>query len=174
MVRSLAVGFGMVTALAVAGSMTPVGQGMLGQRHSPEKVAPVSSIQDRPAAIPGPAQSMVAAPAAAPAPVRAASPVVSPAPRQPQATSAPRASQQPQGGQPVPSQNGPGGLAGVANILLNLPQILDQTHVGPSHGGPDSWSGSGPAAGDPGSARPHKRRHVQDQRPHKESGDDND
>ncbi len=164
MVKSLVVGFGMVTALAVAGSMTPVGQTMLGQRHSPEKVAPVSSIRDKPAAIPGPTQSLVAAPVA-PRAMPATSPAAQrqAAPR-PQATTASRASQ------PAPPQSGPSGVAGIANILLNLPQILDQTHVGPSHG-PDSWSRPAPA--DPGSAKPHKRRHAHEQEPNKEEAGEN-
>lgn len=170
MVRSLAVGFGMLTALAVAGSMTPTGQGVLGQRHSPEHVANVSSIQDRPVAIPGPAQSLVAAPVApkaAPAPV--ATRVVSPAPQRPQAAPAPR----PRASQPPQAQNGPGGMAGIANILLNLPQVLDQTHVGPS-GGPDSWSQSRPAPADPGQGKPHKKHRWGPEAPqHKEQGDDN-
>src|SRR5262249_11076277 len=133
MVRSLAVGFGMVTALAVAGSMTPAGQGVLGQRHSAEQSVPVSSIQDKPATIPGPAQSLVAAPAA-PAPTQAGPPVGAPASRRPQAATAPRASQPPQASRPAQPQSGPGGIAGIANILLNLPQVLDQTRVGPSQG----------------------------------------
>ena len=162
MVRSLVVGFGMVTALAVAGSMTPAGQGVLGQRHSPEQSVPVSSIQDKPAAIPGPAQALVTPPAAS-APAQVASPAGSPAPRRPQATASPRATQPPQASRPVQQaqpQGGPGGIAGIANILLNLPQVLDQTRVGPSHGS-DSWSGSD-------SGRQHKKRHAQDDR----SGDD--
>ena len=160
MVRSLAVGFGMVTALAVAGSLTPVGQGVLGQRHFTEQSVPVSSIQDKPAAIPGPAQALVAPPAA-PAPTQVAPPTGSPAPRRPQAAAAPRGTQPPQASRPVQPQaqpqGGPGGIAGIANILLNLPQVLDQTRVGPSHGS-DSWSGSD-------SGGPHKKkRHAQDDR----------
>lgn len=164
-------GFGIATALAVAGSMTPTGQGMLGQRHSHEKVAPVSSIQDKPAAIPGPPQSIVAAPVAqravpAPAPVPSVSPARSSAGRPPQATpSAPR---------PAPSQNGSGqngagGMAGIANILLNLPQILDQTRVGPTHD-QDSWSEPRPAPADQGASGPHKKKRP-DQ--HKEAGENN-
>ena len=167
--RSLALGFGMVTALAVAGSMTPAGQGMLGQRHPTEDVVQVSSIQDKVRAVPGPAQPLVAGPAAAtavpaPAPARvaASTSTVPPAPRRPQAapvaarppvTGAPHASQPPQAGQ---AQGGLGGIAGIANILLNLPQVLEQTHVGPSRG-PDSWSGSG-STPDHGRAKAHKRQ----------------
>jgi len=174
MVKSLVVGFGMVTALAVAGSMTPVGQSMLGQRHSPEKVAPVSSIRDKPAAIPGPTQSLVAEPVAPRAVPATPTAVQRQAAPRPQATTAPRASQQPQAGQPAPPQSGPGGVAGIANILLNLPQILDQTHVGPSNGS-DSWSESRPGRADPGSAKPHKKRHAQgqEQEPNKEAGENN-
>jgi hypothetical protein len=171
MVRSLALGFGMVTALAVAGSMTPAGQGMLGQRHPTEDVVQVSSIQDKPTTIPGPSQSLVGAsaapktvPAAAPVHVAPSTSTVPPAARRPQAPpvaarpqgtgAPPRASQPPQAGQP---QGGLGGIAGIANILLNLPQVLDKGRGGePSHG-PDSWSESRPAPGH-GSGKAHRWR----------------
>ncbi len=135
MVRSLAVGFGAVTVLAVAGSMTPAGQAMLGFRP-PEKSTPVTVIEDKPVPVPSPVQPGAVGPAAAPGA----------GPTQPAA----------QGRQPAPQQGGPGGVAGVANILLNLPQILDQTHVGPSRG-PDSWSESKPA-------KIHKKRHEDQDR----------
>ena len=169
MVRSLALGFGMVTALAVAGSMTPAGQGMLGQRHSTEDVVQVSSIQDKPATVPGPTRSLVGASAApkavpAPAPVHVASststvpaasrrPQAPPVAARPQGTGAPpRASQPPQAG---PAQGGLGGVAGIANILLNLPQVLDKGRGGEPSNGPDSWSGSRPAP-DHGSGKAHR------------------
>lgn len=156
--RSLALGFGMITALAVAGSMTPAGQGVLAQRHPTENAVQVSSIQDKAAAVPGPARPLVAAPAVstavpAPAPARvaASTPTVAPAPRRPQPapaaarTGAPRANQPPEkAGQ---GQGALGGIAGIANILLNLPQVLDQNHA--------AGSGSPP---DQGRAKAHKWR----------------
>jgi hypothetical protein len=139
MVRSMAVGFGVVTALAVAGSLTPAGQAMLGFRH-PESTTPVTAIEDKSAPVPSPVQSLQsgtagsapATPAARPTPpsVQGRQPVPGrPAPAQPSRQSAPQ-------------PGGAGGLAGVANILLNLPQVLDQTHVGPAgpSQGSDSWS----------------------------------
>ena len=142
MVRSLVVGFGLVTALAVAGIMTPKGQAMLGLSHPvAEQGTPVTVIQDRPASIPAPVQSIAPA-----GPVQGAG-----APQQaPAATSHPQArpvgpvGQRPPAGQPVPQQAGPGGLAGIANILLNLPQVLNQTHGESSHGS-DSRSEPGPS-----------------------------
>lgn len=185
MVRTLAVGFGMLTALAVAGTLTPTGQGVLGQRHSPEHVATVASILDTPAPIPGPAQPLVAAPVVAPAapaapkvaPAAVPARVVPPAPQRHPAAAVPprpRASRPPQAGQPAQPQGGPSGVVGIVNILLNLPQVLDQTRVGPS-GGSDSWSESRPASADPGQGRPNrKHRWVGPDAPqHKGPGDDN-
>ncbi len=102
MVRVAAVGFGAATMLALAASMTPGGQAVLGMRHLPAAQAePVKVIQDRPASIHAPLRSVGAAPVApaasplrvtstppssrARAQVHAATP---PAPR-PQAASAP-------------------------------------------------------------------------------------
>jgi len=136
MVRSLVVGFGVVTALAVAGIMTPKGQAMLGLSHpAAEQAAPVTIIQDKPAPVPEPVQS------------------IAPATAQPQARPVAPAAQRPPAGQPVPPQGGPGGLAGVANILLNLPQVLDKTFVGPSRHS-DSWSEERPSDSKP--VRLHK------------------
>ncbi len=161
MVRTLALGFGALTALAVAGSMTPTGQAMLGLRHPVEKATTVTVIQDKPAAIPSPA------PSAAPAPstVRA-----QPSSGAPQSRPAPPVAQRPPAAQPVPQQGGQGGLgglAGVANILLNLPQVLDQTHVGPAHG-PDSES-------QPTSQEPSKikKKHHEPENQQYKHGDDN-
>jgi hypothetical protein len=67
--------------------------------------------------------------------------------------------------QQVPQQGGAGGLAGVANILLNLPQILNQTHVGPAQHHEES------APAEP--QQPHKRYKNQQWEKHKEQGDDN-
>lgn len=161
MIRSLTVGFGAVTILAVAGSMTPMGQVMLGLRHpAAEQATPVTVIQDKPAPMPEPVQSVAAVPVAQPAPAPSA--VVShPAhvalPR-PQARPAAPPAQRPQA---APQQDGPASLAGIASILLNLPQVLDRTHVGPSHGSnSDSWSES---RSDSRPAKIHKKHHDQDE-----------
>jgi hypothetical protein len=179
MVRTLALGFGAVTALAVAGSLTPTGQAMLGLRHPAEKATTVTVIQDKPAAIPAPAQSVVATPTPAPSPAPAArAGHAQPSPGAgPQSRPVPPAAQRPPAAQPAPQQGGqggPGGLAGVANILLNLPQILDQTHVGPAHG-PDSRSESRPADSQPTSQEPPKikKKHYEPEQQHKSAGDDN-
>jgi hypothetical protein len=168
MVRSVALGFGVVTALALAGSMTPKGQAMLGLSHpAAEQTTPVSVIQDKPAPIPAPVQSIAPAIAPAPsgpAPINRASRPVHGTPSQPQA--------RPSGGPPIPQQGGPGGpggLAGVANILLNLPQVLNQTHGGPGPGS-DSWSESGPSDSKP--VRFHKHQPSDDHHG-KDAGDSN-
>jgi hypothetical protein len=49
MVRSVAVGFGAVTMLALAGSAVLGGQGALGMKHRAAAPSPVEVIQDRPA-----------------------------------------------------------------------------------------------------------------------------
>jgi len=95
MVRSVAVGFGAVTMLALAGSMMFGGQTMLGMRHrAAAQAAPVEAIQDGPAPVPASSQSVVAAPVAPAAfasysrPRAQAHPAAPPAPR-PQASSRP-------------------------------------------------------------------------------------
>src|ERR1700730_17857951 len=61
MIRSLAVGFGAVTMLAVAGSIMPIGQAMLGTRHSAiARATPATVIQDRPARVPAPVAALMA------------------------------------------------------------------------------------------------------------------
>jgi hypothetical protein len=169
MVRSLVVGFGLVTALAVAGIVTPKGQAMLGLSHpAAEQGTPVTVIQDKPASIPAPAQSI--APAGPVQGARAPQQAPAASPR-PQARPVGPVSQRPPAGQPVPQQGGgPGGLAGVANILLNLPQVLNQGHGGPSHGS-DSWSEPGPSDSSP--VRLHKN-HRGGERHDKDAGDSND
>jgi hypothetical protein len=186
MVRTLAFGFGLATALAVAGSMTPTGQAMLGLRHPAEKATTVTVIQDKPAAVPAPAVTAVPALNAAPAQPSSSAPQVRPVPRVAQPSSgAPQARPIPQTrpsipqdrGQAVPPQGGQGGLASVANILLNLPQVLDQTHVGPARGS-DSWSESRPAPSEsePASQEPvkiFKKKHAEPDRQHKPVEDSN-
>ncbi len=167
MVRSLVVGFGLVTALAVAGIATPKGQAMLGLSHpAAEQATPVTVIQDSPASIPAPVQSVAPA-----GPVQGAGA----AQQAPAATAHPQArpvgpvGQRPPAGQPLPQQAGPGGLAGVANILLNLPQVLNQAH-GESPRGSDSWSEPGPSDSRP--VRFHKNHAGGDDHT-KDAGDSN-
>ncbi len=85
-----------------------------------------------------------------PAPIQS----IAPTSAQPQARPVGPAAQRPPAGQPVPPQGGPGGLAGVANILLNLPQVLDKTFVGPARHS-DSWSEPRPSDSKP--VRLHKK-----------------
>jgi hypothetical protein len=133
MVRSVALGFGVVTALALAGSMTPKGQAMLGLSHpAAEQATPVTVIQDKSAPIPAPVQSVAPVPTG-PAPHLGASRPVPGAP-QPQARPVGPVVQRPSAGPALQQQGGPGGLAGVVNILLNLPQVLDQSLGGPARG----------------------------------------
>ncbi len=160
MIRSLAVGFGAVTMLAVAGSMTPMGQAMLGLTHpAAEQAMPVTVIQDKPVPVPAPVQSVAVVPVAqpAPAPSAAVSHPTRVALPQPRARPAAPPAQRPQA---APQQGGPAGLAGVANILLNLPQVLDQIHVGASRGS-DSWSES--RSSDSRPAKIHKKHHEEDE-----------
>jgi hypothetical protein len=167
MVRSVALGFGVVTALALAGSMTPKGQAMLGLSHpAAEQSAPVTVIQDKPAPVPAPVQSVAPAPTG-PAPRIGAPRPVPSAPPQPQTRPAGPIAQHPSAGPSLPQQGGPGGLAGVANILLNLPQVLDQTRGGPARGS-DSWSESGTSDSKP--VRFHKN-HASGGDHGKDSGD---
>jgi hypothetical protein len=65
MVRSAAVGFGTATMLALAGSMMLGGQARLGTKHlAAAQAGPVKAIQDKPAQVPMPMQSIVTAPVA--------------------------------------------------------------------------------------------------------------
>ncbi len=160
MIRSLAVGFGAVTMLAVAGSMTPMWQAILGLTHpAAEQATLVTVIQDKPAPVPMPVQSvaavLVASPAPAPSavashPARVALPQLRARPSAPPA-------QRPQA---APQQGGRAGLAGVDAILLNLPQVLDQIDVGPSRSS-DSWSES--RSSDSRPAKIHKKHHEEDE-----------
>lgn len=101
MVRSVAVGFGAVTMLALAGSAVLGGQGALGMKHRAAAPSPVEVIQDRSASAPASLESVVATPVApatlaprvgsTPSSSRARAythPAASPAPR-PQAASGP-------------------------------------------------------------------------------------
>jgi hypothetical protein len=167
MVRSLVVGFGLVTALAVAGIVTPKGQAMLGLSHpAAEQATPVTVIQDKAAPIPAPVQSVAPAGPVQGAGAAQKAPVTT---AHPQARPVGPVSQRPPAGQPVPQQAGPGGLAGVANILLNLPQVLNQAHGGSSRGS-DSWSEQGPPDSRP--VRLHKNHGGGDDHV-KDSGDSN-
>ena len=167
MVKILALGFGALTALLVAGSMTPSGQAMLGLRHAADAQAvPVTALEDKPAPIPTP---LAAGPAAAPAQPSPAPQARSGGPIAPRPQAAPQQAGPAPRPQAAPQQAGAGGLAGVANILLNLPQVLDQTHVGAAHGSGDSWSESRPPA-DEAPPKVHKKHHDDQQ---KAAGDDN-
>ncbi len=65
MVRSVAVGFGAVTMLALAGSVVLGGQATLGMRHrTAAQASPVEMIQDRLASVPASLQPVVPAPVA--------------------------------------------------------------------------------------------------------------
>lgn len=140
MIKTLAAIFGLFTTLAVVGTLTPAGQAMLGLKPQ-QQAAPVTAISDTPASVPDPAPIAAPQPHLVQQPVSTARPV-------PAARPAARAQARPA---PAPPQaQGAGGLSNIANILLNLPQVLDQTHVGPAPGG-GSWSES---KGD----EPHKWR----------------
>ncbi len=168
MVRSLVVGFGLVTALAVAGIMTPKGQAMLGLSHpAAEQATPVTVIQDKPASIPAPVESIAPAGPVQGAGAPQQAPVATP---HPQARPVGPVGQRPPAGQPVPQQAGPGGLAGIANILLNLPQVLNQSHGGPSRDS-DSWSE--PGSSDSRPVRFHKKHHGEGDDHIKDAGDNN-
>jgi len=123
--RFLTAGLGVLTILTVTSAMTPSGQAMLGIRPSSNQ-APVTVISDPgpPRVAPAPA-APAAVHAPAPAPATTARPVAHPAPAAPAA-------------RPAPSKpaSGLGQITNIANILLNLPQVLSQTQVQPAPGGP--------------------------------------
>lgn len=145
MMRSLTTGLGILAILAVTGAMTLTGQAMLGFRPATQTDPAVTVIADT--APPAPkkvaASPRVATPATAPAVVQppAARPVAAstPAPATQQAPAAHSASASPapaastRSPQPA-AQGGLGQVANVANILLNLPQVLSQTQVRPAPG----------------------------------------
>jgi hypothetical protein len=144
MIRSLAIWLGVFTLLIIFGAMTSRGQAMLGLRP-PQNLVPVTPIQDtlQPAA--APLRADQEQPMKAGAPAKGGTASVNAAP-QAQSTARP-APTAPTGRKSAPPQAGPaqGGLAqvtNIANILLNLPQVLDQTQVGPAQG-PSSTQGSG-------------------------------
>src|SRR5579864_5709041 len=130
MMKFLTTALGGLTVLAVTGFATPPGQAMLGL-HPAQTATPVSVIAD-----PGPIK--VAAPAAAPVSAAPAAPAVTaphPAVAAPAARPVAPASAVP--AQAAPAANPMGGAGAIANILLNLPQVLNQTRVGP--GGNGGW-----------------------------------
>ncbi|GEM_PF-2195017 len=196
MMRWVTGGLGVLTLLAVTGSVTPSGQAMLGLRPTEAVSSPVTVIKDAPplaeaeatratparlatvtkqpaaAAAPAPARP---APAAAMrvAPVRvAAAPAV-------RVTPAPVPARRPAPPAPVgrpavaaPAAQPPSGLgqmASVANILLNLPQVLSETQVRPApDNGParrqdghpvwrDQWT-----RGHPEKVKKHRADHDED------------
>lgn len=169
MMKFLTMALGGLTMLTVTGLATPPGQAMLGMRPA-QTAAPVSVIAD-----PGPAAvSAPAAPAAAPvSPTPVAAPVhpVSPAPAAapvaprvaPRPVAAPAASPAPvaRPAAPAPAANPMGGMGAgaITNILLNLPQVLQGTQVGPG----------GPAVNNGGFIPPGQRA-----KKHHGNGDQND
>ncbi|HKV44203.1 MAG TPA: hypothetical protein VJT32_05940 [bacterium] len=122
MTKTIAAIFGIFTVLATLGTMTPTGQAMLGLRPQ-QQAEPVTTIKDTPASPPAPVQQ-----------VRRVVPSSHPNP-------ASREEAPPAPARPTQAQGG-GGLSTITNILLNLPQVLDQTHIGPATGG-GSWSEPG-------------------------------
>lgn len=163
--KTLTVGLGILTILAVTGAMTPSGQAMLGLRPSPA-TSSVHVIKDTTQ----PAANTPAPSAAAESNMPAAKPAVGPQARQtrpvaarsaarpvtarPSAVPAQRSASYPAPSAPPTVQAGPqtgaspfpGGLSSagsVANILLNLPQVLQQTQVGPFGGNSSGDSSQG-------------------------------
>ena len=140
MIRMLAVGFGALTALAVLGSTTPTGQAMLGLKPA-MKSAPVTAIDDTPPPAPHAPQTVSQHPSPA-TDVRSwpsdVAPRASGAPHRVAAPPPARVS-----ARPAPAQGGVGQFSNVAKILLNLPHVLDQRHVGvtPERG---PWDESSP------------------------------
>jgi hypothetical protein len=169
--KTLTVGLGILTILAVTGAMTPSGQAMLGLRPS-AATSSVHVIKDttQPAAnTPAPSAAAesnlpAAKPAVGPqARLVTATPRVAPQTRpvaarpvtaRPSAVPAQRSASYPAPSAPPTVQAGPqtganpfpGGLSSagsVANILLNLPQVLQQTQVGPFGGNSSGDSSQG-------------------------------
>ncbi len=136
MMKSLTAGLGVLTILAVTGAMTPSGQAMLGFRSGPQNQQNVAVIKDVPAPAPAVTRAAPALKAATPAPTASAAAArPSPAAR----TAVPRQVPAAQPA-PAPAQSNPAGsVVNVANILLNLPQVLSQTKIGPLPGN-GSWT----------------------------------
>lgn len=153
MMKFLTTALGGLTMLAVTGMATAPGQAMLGLQRA-QTAAPVSVISDpgpqkfvAPAAAPAtpaPASTTPAlAPTAAPHPAVAAPVAPRPAVARPVARpAAPAATSVPAAGA-APAANPMGGLGGagaITNILLNLPQVLQQ---GGGSGGDEGHGGPG-------------------------------
>ena len=123
MMRSITAGLGALTILAITGAVTTSGQTFLGFKPSSQDQSAVTVIKDTPADPPAvPAAKAPAAVAPRPASPAAARP----------APAAPAVAQKPASPIPGGLGTGLGQVASVANILLNLPQVL--TH--PGQGGP--------------------------------------
>ncbi len=135
MMRSLTTGLGILTILAVTGAITSMGQTMLGFKPASQANPSETVIADTAPSAP----KVAAVPrVATPAPVAPAA-VQSPAKPAPAAQQAPAAHSSParpapaaSAPSPQPAQGGLGQVANVANILLNLPQVLSQTQVRPA------------------------------------------
>lgn len=115
MMKFVAGGLGILTILALTGVMTPKGQAMLGLRPATQDQPNVAVIQDAP-----PAMARVPSRPAVASRISARS-----------AATAPVARPDPPA-QVNPAQSGLGQVANVANILLNLPQVLSQTQARPA------------------------------------------
>lgn len=163
MMKSVTAGLGAVTVLAVAAAMTPSGLAMLGVRPS-QTAAAVSAIDDTPPPQPAPVKARPVARVASPVahPVAASRPVER---RPARVASHPVAAApaSPGLGQAGIGQ-GLGQIANIANILLNLPQVLSQAHGGssvsaPAPGGDPSWLSRGPGHQDGADNAPGDNRH---------------
>ncbi len=137
MMKSLTTALGALTILTVTGMATPPGQAMLGIRQA-QTAAPVSVISD-----PGPAKvAAPVAPAATPATVapQSAAPAARPAVAAPAArpvVTHPAAAPAAAVPTAAPAANPMGGAGAIANILLNLPQVLQGTQGVPGVGNSD-------------------------------------
>lgn len=103
--RTLTAVLAILTLMIAAGMMTARGQALLGLRPSPSAPS-VTVIKDPPPAPPA-RQAVPSRPPSRPAPAAHAAP-------------------------PTPAQTGIAQISRIANILLNLPQVLSQTQVNPA------------------------------------------
>lgn len=138
MMRTVTAALGALTILAVTGAITTSGQTLLGLRPSAQALSSVTVIKDTQA--PAVAPSAPAATASEEAPVTPPRAGSGSARSAKPAAPAPAAARKPAVQQPAAqSPSVPGGLgtglaqvASVANILLNLPQVLSHPGRGPA------------------------------------------
>ena len=145
MMKALTTALGALTILAVTGMATPSGQAMLGLRQT-QTQTPVSVIADPGPANAAPVPVQVAPAAAVPAvshaaavPAAATTPAARPAVPHAAPVARPAA---PASAAPVPVAS-PANAGAIANILLNLPQVLQPAQGRPNEPGPaynnDQW-----------------------------------